>query len=63
MPRKKEDANSRMRISTVIKQLKISPNLAAAVMVHNKLKSTDHIEPEKFKEMVEAWRKQPAGGR
>ena len=63
MPRKKEDTNSRMRISTVIKQLKISPNLAAAVMVNNKLKSTDRIEPEKFKEMVEAWRKQPAGGR
>ena len=63
MPRKKEDTNSRMRISTVIKQLKISPNLAAAVMVLNKLKSTDRIEPDKFREMVEAWRKQPAGGR
>jgi len=63
MPRKKEDTNRKMRISTVIKQLKISPNLAAAVMVHHKLKSTDRIESEKFRELVEAWRKQPAGGR
>jgi len=59
MPRKKE--NTKMRVSTVIKQLKISPNLAAAVMVKHKLKNTDRIEPDKFRELVEAWRKQPAG--
>ena len=59
MPRKKED--TKMRVSTVIRQLKISPNLAAAVMVHHKLKGTDRIEPDKFREMVEAWRKQPVG--
>jgi len=60
MPRKKE--NTKMRVSTVIKQLKISPNLAAAVRVKHKLKNTDRIEPDKFREMVEAWRKQPVGG-
>jgi len=60
MPRKKE--NTKMRVSTVIKQLKISPNLAAAVRVKHNLKSTDRIEPDKFRELVEAWRKQPAGG-
>jgi len=59
MPRKKE--NTKMRISTVIKQMKISPNLAAAVRVKHNLKSTDRIEPDKFREMVEAWRKQPVG--
>jgi len=63
MPRRKENTNTRMRVSTVIKQLKISPNLASAVMVHHKLKSTDRVEPDKFREMVEAWRKQPAGGK
>ena len=63
MPRKKEVTNRKMRISTVIKQLKISPNLAAAVMVKHNLKSTDRIEPDKFRDMVESWRKQPVGGR
>ena len=60
MPRKKE--NTKMRISTVIRQLKISRNLAAAVMVKHNLKITDRIEPDKFRELVEAWRKQPVGG-
>jgi len=62
MPRKKENTNTRMRVSTVIRQMKISRNLAAAVMVKHKLKNTDRIEPDKFKELVEAWRKQPVGG-
>ncbi|MBT3231473.1 MAG: hypothetical protein HN356_01525 [Calditrichaeota bacterium] len=59
MPRKKE--NTKMRVSTVIRQMKISRNLAAAVRVKHNLKSTDRIEPDKFRELVEAWRKQPAG--
>ena len=63
MPRKKIDTKSKMRISTVIRQLKIPPHLAAAVMVKHKLKSTDRIEPDKFKAMVEAWLKQPTGGK
>lgn len=63
MPRKKDDGNCRMRVSTVIKQLKISPHLAAAVMVKHNLKSSDRIEPDRFKEMVESWKKQPVGGR
>jgi len=63
MPRKKIDTKSKMRISTVIRQLKISPHLAAAVMVKHKLKSTGRIEPDKFKAMVEQWLKQPAGGK
>ena len=63
MPRKKDDSSNRMRVSTVIKQLKISPNLAAAVMVKHKLKNSDRIEPDRFKEMVEAWKKQPVGGK
>ena len=63
MPRKKDDSNTRMRVSTVIKQLKISPHLAAAVMVRHNLKSSDRIEPDKFKDMVETWRRQPAGGK
>lgn len=63
MPRKKIDTKSKMRISTVIRQLKISPHLAAAVMVKHKLKNTDRIEHDKFIAMVEAWLKQPAGGK
>lgn len=63
MPRKKDDSSNRMRVSTVIKQLKISPHLAAAVMVKHKLKNSDRIEPDRFKEMVEAWKKQPVGGK
>ena len=63
MPRKKIDTKSKMRISTVIRQLKISPHLAAAVMVKHKLKNTNRIEPDKFIDMVEAWLKQPAGGK
>ncbi len=63
MPRKKIDTKSKMRISTVIRQLKISPHLSAAVMVKHNLKNTDRIEPDKFKAMVEAWRKQPVGGK
>ena len=62
MPRKKVDSNNKMRISTVIRQLKISPHLAAAVLVRHNLKGSDRIEPGKFKEMVEAWRRQPVGG-
>ena len=63
MPRKKIDTKRKMRISTVIRQLKISPHLAAAVMVKHNLKNTDRIEPDKFMAMVEAWLKQPAGGK
>ena len=63
MPRKKDDGNNRMRVSTVIKQLKISPHLAAAVMVKHNLKNSDRIELDRFKEMVEAWKKQPVGGK
>ena len=63
MPRAKIDTKSKMRISTVIRQLKISPHLAAAVMVKHNLKSADRIEPAKFNEMVETWRRQPVGGK
>ena len=63
MPRKKDNSNNKMRISTVIKQLKISPHLAAAVMVRHNLKNADRIEPDRFKEMVEAWKKQSVGGK
>ncbi|NQT35822.1 hypothetical protein HQ587_11575 [bacterium] len=63
MPRKKDNSNSKMRISTVIRQLNISPHLAAAVMVKHNLKNSDRIEPDKFIIMVEAWRKQPVGGK
>ena len=62
MPRKKDESNNKMRISTVIRQLKISPHLAAAVLVRHNLKGSDRIKPDKFKEMVEAWRRQPVGG-
>ena len=63
MPRKTDDRSSELRVSTIIKQRKIRPHLAAAVMVQHNLKASDRIEPEKFVEMVETWRKQPVGGK
>jgi len=63
MPRRKDNSNCKMRISTVIRQLKISPHLATAVMVQHNLKATDRIESDKFMQMVETWRKQPVGGK
>ena len=63
MPRKKDNNNNKMRISTVIKQLQISPHLASAVMVKHNLKGSDRIEPDRFKEMVETWLRQPVGGK
>jgi len=62
MPRKKDKTNTKLRISTIVKQLDISPHLAAAVTVKHNLKISDRIEPEKFREMVENWLKQPVGG-
>lgn len=61
MPRKKAD-NNKMRISAIIRQLNLPPHLTAAVMVKHNLKSSDRIEPARFKEMVEIWRRQPVGG-
>lgn len=63
MPRKKDDSNNKMRISTVIRQLNIPPHLAAAVLVKHNLKGSDHIEPDRFQEMIEVWRRQPVGGK
>ncbi len=62
MPRKKDKANTKLRISTIVKQMDISPHLAAAVMVKHSLKNSDRIEPDKFREMAEDWLKQPVGG-
>jgi len=63
MPRKKDKANSKMRVSTIVKQMEISPHLAAAVTVKHNLRNSDRIEPGKFREMVENWLKQPVGGK
>ena len=63
MPRKKSETDSMMRIATIVKQRKIRPYLAEAVMVHHGLKSTDRMGPDRFVQLVEAWRRQPAGGR
>ena len=63
MPRRKGGTKNMVRISTAIKQLKISPHLAKAVMIDHNLKSTDRIDPNKFKDMVDAWRGRPVGGR
>ena len=63
MPRKKDDISSKLRVSTIIKAQKIRPHLAAAVMVHHNLKTTDRIESDKFLQMVETWRNRPVGGK
>ncbi|MBC8191171.1 MAG: hypothetical protein H8E18_02215 [FCB group bacterium] len=62
MARKKTENKPKMRISTIIKQLKIPTHLASAVMVKHHLKNSDRIDPDEFNKMVESWRKQPVGG-
>ncbi len=62
MARKKTENKPKMRISTVIKKLKIPTHLASAVLKSEKLKISDRIDPDEFNKMVESWRKQPVGG-
>ena len=59
---RKKNIKPKMRISTVIKKLKIPTHLAAAVLKSEKLKTSDRIDPDEFAQMVESWRKQPVGG-
>ncbi len=52
-----------LRLSTIIEQRKIRPLEAAAVMRAHGLKPTDRLEPEKFQQLIEDWRRAPAGER
>lgn len=51
------------RLSTIVSQEKIHPNLAAAVMKAHGLTPKDRMEPARFKSMIDNWLKAPAGGK
>ena len=68
MPQKKKvekvaGEDSGLRLSTIIHQDKIDPSIAAAVMRANGLTPRDHMEPARFKTLIDSWLKAPVGGK
>jgi len=61
MASKKRDETSEeaLRLSTIIEQNNIRPTLANAVMAAHGLKSSDRMEPERFRQMIDEWRRSP----
>jgi hypothetical protein len=66
MPKTKKisdaEGGSPLRISTIIQQNAVSELEAAAVMRAHDLKSSDRMEPQRFLQMIEEWRRAPARG-
>ena len=62
-PVKTSREGSGLRLSTIIRQDKIDPNVAAAVMRANGLTPRDRIETGRFKTLVDNWLRAPVGGR
>ena len=54
---------SGLRLSTIIHQEKINPNVAAAVMRAHGLTPRDRMEAGRFKTLVDNWLRAPAGGK
>ena len=52
---------SGLRLSTIIRQEKIDPNVAAAVMKAHDLTPRDRMDSTRFKAMIDSWLKAPAG--
>ena len=68
MPQKKKIENavgedSGLRLSTIIRQEKIDPNVAAAVMKAHSLTPRDRMKAGRFKSMIDSWLKAPVGGK
>lgn len=60
--KREESSEGALRISTIIEQQKIRPIEANAVMAANGLKPSDRIEPERFRQLVDDWRRSPVKG-
>ena len=54
---------SGLRLSTIIHQEKINPNVAVAVMSAHGLTSRDRMEAGRFRTLVDKWLRAPAGGK
>ncbi len=55
--------DSGLRLSTIIRQKGIDPNVAAAVMKAHGLTPRDRMEPARFKSLIDCWLKAPVGGK
>jgi len=55
--------DSGLRLSTIIRQEKIDPNVAAAVMKAHDLTPKDRMESVRFKTLVDNWLRAPVGGK
>jgi len=54
---------SGLRLSTIIRQEKIDPNVAAAVMKAHGLTLRDRMGAGRFKALIDSWLKAPVGGK
>ena len=54
---------SELRLSTIIRQEKINPNIAVAVMSAHGLTSRDRMEAGRFSTLVDKWLRAPVGGK
>lgn len=62
-PVKTGQESSGLRLSTIIRQEKIDPNVATAVMKAHGLTPRDRMEAARFKSMIDSWLKAPVGGK
>ncbi len=68
MPQKKKvgksmGEDSGLRLSTIIRQEKVKPSIAAAVMRANGLIPRDRMGAGRFKALIDSWLKAPVGGK
>jgi len=68
MPQKKKveksmGEDSGLRLSTIVRQEKIAPNVAAAVMRANGLTPGDRMGTGRFQSMIDSWLRAPVGGK
>ena len=54
---------SGLRLSTIIRQDKIDPNVAAAVIRAHGLTPRDRMGAGRFKALIDSWLKAPVGGK
>ncbi len=57
--KKDESGEGALRISTIIEQHKIKEMEAKAVMTAHGLNSSDRMEPERFLQLIDEWRRSP----
>jgi len=62
-PVKTPREDSGLRLSTIIRQHKIDPNVAAAVMRAHGMTPRDRMEAGRFKTLIDNWLRVPVGGK